>query len=458
MDNFVFSALVHNSILKTGSNAEVNGQKSKKIAKASKNKSLSSAAVGHAFHTSHIEPSVTKNSKDGTRRSASHVSKNEATKGVDNTRKTKKVLKDKIHDGPTDDLLKDVKGPGRELQKDALKKSQISTKNDVSNKGGNEEVQKAKLSLKTKNSLVSKGQTNGSGYVSGDLGDEDVAQPTKRRRLALEGMPEDRTTESSSTPIKGGNSDSVKSGHQVHTKRRAVRIFDEDEDEPKTPVHGKPSKVVDKVSHTSISVEEAAVVTEAVLGSPGVRESVHVKEPVSRPQHDILEVVEGKLHTPQKSSEEILKVFVSPVKSPFDAHTQMIESSKVKKTSGKVSGTISQKKGPSSVAYGDGQSSQTSEVNQRSKPVISAEKQKSTAKSSSRITDSAAVLRKPSDSNFLCGERCVRIHLNHCSFENCVHANFFWGSCYTLSDTGQNFKFFKQLHCLIQEKQIQASQ
>ncbi|KAK1438045.1 hypothetical protein QVD17_03846 [Tagetes erecta] len=401
----------HNSVLKTGSNVEVNGQKSKKIAKASKNKSLSSAGVGHAFQTSHIESSVTKNSKDGTRRSASHVSKNEVTMGVDNTRNTKKVLKDKTHDGLTDDLLKDVEGPGRELLKDAPKKSQISRKNDVSSKGGNEEVQKAKLISKTKNSLVVKGQTNGSGYGSRDLGDEDVAQPTKRRRLVLEDMSEDRTTESSSTPKKGENSDSVKSGPQVHMKRRAVRIFDEDEDEPKTPVHAKPSKVVDKVSHTSMSVEEVAVVTEAIQDSPGVRKSLHVKESVARPQHDILDVVEGKLHTPQKSSEEILKGFVSPVKSPFDAHNQMVESSKVKKTSSKVSGTISQKKGqsgsfkPSSGAYGGGQRSQNSEVNQRSKPVISAEKQKTTPKSSSRITDSGTVLRKPSDSNLLSGER-----------------------------------------------------
>ncbi|KAI3812328.1 hypothetical protein L1987_17035 [Smallanthus sonchifolius] len=443
----------HNTSSKTGSNLGTNRQKSKKIVKASKNnhddvdginKNLSSAGVGYQFQIGHVESSVTKNSKDGTRRSTSLVSKNEVTMGVtnpesgENIRKTKKILKDKTHVGPSDYILKDFEGTGRELLKDNVlnngvlhpakkskfsddspKKSQISRKNGVSSKGSNEEVQKTKPNSKTKNRLVLKGQTNDSDYGSGVLGDEDVAQPTKRRRLVLEGMSEDRTTERSSTPKKVENTDSVKSEPQVHIKRRAVRIIDEDEDEdePKTPVHGRSSKVADKVSYTSMSVEEVAVVTEAIQDSPGVRKSVHVKESVPKSQQDTLEVVEGKLHTPgkaeseKKSSEEILKGVISPVKSPFDAYNQMVEPSKANKTLGKVSGITSQKKSqsgsfkPSSGVYDGGHRSQNNAVNERVRPVISGEKQKMTPKSNSRVTDSATVLRKPSDNNLFSSER-----------------------------------------------------
>ncbi|KAJ0825138.1 putative CID domain-containing protein [Helianthus annuus] len=411
----------HNTNPKIGNNEETNGQKSKKIVKAPKdnhgvvdgiNKILSPASVGSAFQTSHIESSVNRN-KDGTQRSSSHVSKNDVTEGVanpdsgDNVRNTKKVLKDKTHAGLKDNVLNSgVLRPAKKSKysDDTLKKSQIFRKNDASSKGGNEEVKKRTPELKTKNRSVFKGQANGSRV----LGDEDAVQPTKRRRLVPEGMPEDRTTESSVTPKKGENTDYVKSKPQVHVRRRAVRIFDEDEDEPKTPVHGQSSKVVEKVSHTSVSVEEVAVVTEAIQDSPGVRKNLNAKESVAKSKQDIAEVAEEKLlHTPgkaeseKKSSEEILQVFISPVKSPFDTCNQMVECqpSKVNKTLGKVSGNISQKKDqsgsvkPSSGIYDGGHRSQNNST------------LKTTAKLSSRITDSAAVLRKTSDSNSLSSER-----------------------------------------------------
>ncbi|XP_076950609.1 ENHANCER OF AG-4 protein 2-like [Bidens hawaiensis] len=440
MDSISTSGTGHSTSSKLGANVERNEQKSNKIAKALKdnhdvvNKVFSPASTGSAFQTSHIESSIPKNSKGETKRSISHVSKNDVTVGVanhesgDNIRKTKKIL--------TDDLSKGDEGTGREhlkdnvlnngimhsakkfkLSDDVPKKSHIFRKNDVSSEGGNEEVKKATPNLNTKKRLVIKGQTNGSDYGSGVTGDKDVIQPTKRRRMVLEGMSEDGTTESSVTPKKGETTDSVKSRPQVHMKRRAVRIFDEDEDEPKTPMHGRSPKVVEKVLHNSVYVEEVAVSTEAIQDSPGVRKSVHVKESVPKFEQGIAEVVEGKLlHTPgkaeseKKSSEEILKMLVSPVKSPFDAYNQRVEPqpSKVNKTLGKVSGNSSQKKGQSaSVKPSNG--SQKNLVNERVRPVISGEKQntttKTTPKSSSRVADSATVLRKPSDIKTLSSER-----------------------------------------------------
>ncbi|KAI3694063.1 hypothetical protein L1987_77022 [Smallanthus sonchifolius] len=409
----------HNTDSKTRAEVETNGHKSKKIAKASKNnhdgadginKFNSPAGVGSAFltsHATHTAFSATESAKDGTRRNTSHVSKNEATVSVanqesgDNIKITKKPVIDKTHVGLTGDFLKDVEGTGRKMKSELglgkgnvlnngvmhpTKKSKFSDdpkKSQTYRK--NEEVRKSTLNLKTKNRVSSKGQTNGSD--SGVLGDEDVVPPTKRRRLVLEGMSSptllsENRTENSIKPKKGENSDSVKSGTQVPMNRRAVRICDDDEDEPKTPVHGRSTKVIDKVSHNLMSVEEV-VVTEPIQDSPSLKKSVHVKESVSSSQQDITEVVEGKLrHTLGKAepenntSEEILKKFVSPIKSPFDAYNQMVEPSKVNKSLGKVSGNVPQNKGqsgPSKAAigtYDSGHRSKNNAVSEKSRDVV----------------------------------------------------------------------------------------
>ncbi|XP_076891028.1 ENHANCER OF AG-4 protein 2-like [Bidens hawaiensis] len=417
---------------KTGVKVETNGQKSKKTAKVSKNNHDGVDGINKVNSPTGVS-CATENTNDGKRRTASHVSTDVATVGVANqdSRDSIKRTKNKTHGGLTSDLSKDVEGTGRKTKSelglgnnnvsnngvlhptkkskfsdDTLKKSQMDRKN---------EVRKSTLHLKTKNRLTSKGQTNGSGVI----GDEDVVPINKRRRLVLEDMSSptsmsENRSESSVTPKKGENTDSVKSGIQVPVKRRAVRICDEDE--PKTPVHGRPSKVVDKASHPSTTVEEVAVVTEAIQGSPSLRKTVHVKEPVPNSQKDITETVEGKLiHTPgktepeNKSSEEILMKFVSPIKSRSDANNKTAEPSKVSKSLGKASVNVSQKKGQSgsskaSIGINDsGHHSKNTAVSERSSAVFSGEKQnvtlKTTPKSTSRVNDSAAVLKKPSDSN-----------------------------------------------------------
>lgn len=454
-DSISTSGAGHNYNSKSGVKVETNGKNSKKIERAPKkknegddalNKIHSPTGVSYAFQTSHTESTIMEKAKDGIRRSSSHGSKNEVTVGMvksgsgGNLKKTKKILKEKTHAGVADDSSKDVEGGPTERKGNSVeltgrkkdvnngvlhpsKRSKVSDdapkrpltyrKDDVSCKGGNE-VTNSTPSLKAKNRLPSKVQINGP--VSGDPGSEDVLPPTKRRRRVPEHMSgstlmsEDRIPESIITPKKGENNDSVKSGTQVPVKRRAVRICDDDEDEPKTPVHGR--------SHIAMS-EESAAVTEAIKTSPAVRNSsLHAKEFVSNSQQDITEVVEGKFcHSPvkpeseKKSSEEVLKVFVSPIKSPFDAYNKMVEPHKVNKSLGKFSGNVPQKKGQtgpfkaSSGIHDGGHRSQSNTVNERSRPSISGEKQKSTPKSSSRVTDTAAVLRKPSDSNLLSSER-----------------------------------------------------
>ncbi|KAL8208158.1 hypothetical protein R6Q57_007570 [Mikania cordata] len=454
VDSIYTSGAGHGTNSNTGTNIETNGQKSKKFAKASKNnhdcvignnKINSPAGISSTFSTSHIthtEFSATENTKDGTRRNMSHVSKNKATVGAtnqeshDKIKKTKKFVIDEKHVALTDDLLKDVEGTGRKTKSelgpgkgivlnngvlhptkkskfldDTPKKSQIYRNND--------EVRKSMLNSKTKNRLSSKGDTNGSD--PGVFGEEDVVPSTKRRRLVLEDVSsptqisEKRTPESDIKPNIGEN-DSVKSGTQMPTKRSVVQICDNEEDKPKTPVQGRSTKVVDKISHTSMSI---AVVTAAIQVSPSLRTSVHVKEYVPNSQKGFAEVDEGKFcHTPgkaepeNKSSEEILKKFVSPVKSPFDACSQTVEHSKVNKSLSKISGNVFQKKGQSGSSkatstgnYDSANHSKNNALNDRSKAVFSGEKQKFTpktaSKSSTQVNDSAAVLRKPSDNSLL---------------------------------------------------------
>ncbi|KAI3502006.1 hypothetical protein L1887_30037 [Cichorium endivia] len=386
------------SNLKSGMKVETNGQKSNNIERSSKkkhdgddgmNKIHSPAGVSSSVQTSHPESTLIENSKDGMQRSSSHGSKNEATVGG-NIKKTKKLLKPKTHLGVANDLSKDVEGKDSVVNNgvshptkrpkcsdDTPKKSQTYRKNEVTGKGGNEEVKKSTPSLKTK-----KTQTNG--VDSGVVGDEDVLPPTKRRKQVPE----------SSTPKKGEIT-------QVPLKRRAVRIFDDDEDDPKTPVHGKSAKGVDSIPHISAPIEEVATVTEAIQDSPNVK-NLKPSSPTSLV--NITGVVEGKFHhTPEKAesekkpSEEALKVLVSPVKSPM-----VVDPLKANKSLGKVSGNVPQKKVQSfKPSSGIPDRSQNNTVNERSRPVVSGDKQKSNRKSTSRPTDSSAVLRKPSDSNVL---------------------------------------------------------
>nr|GEY59980.1 hypothetical protein [Tanacetum cinerariifolium] len=133
----------------------------------------------------------------------------------------------------------------------------------------------------------------------------------------------------------------------------------------------------------------------------------------------------------KKSSQEVMKALVSPSKSPFDARYQMVEPLKGNKTLGMVSGNVSQKKGQSGSlktstgVHDSGHRSHNNAVNERSRPVISGDKPRSTpkstaistskfnskstpksaSKSTSRVIDTAAVLRNPSDSSLLSSER-----------------------------------------------------
>ncbi|KAL4569992.1 hypothetical protein LXL04_025641 [Taraxacum kok-saghyz] len=386
----------------SGLKVETNGQKSNKIERASKKRHDGDDGLNKMHspaQTNHLESTVSENSKDGIRRVSSHGIKNEESPELgDNIKTTKKVLKAKTKSEPgvgkdnavNNGVLHPTKRP--KCTDDASKKPQTYRKL------GNEEVKKSTSSLKTKNRVTSsKGQTNG--VDSGSVGDEDapIPPPTKRRKQVVE--PTSMSGGETSTPKKNESSEAVKST-QPPLKRRAVRIFDDDEDDPKTPVHEKSTKAVD--SNISVPVEEASTVTEPVQDSSPIVKTLKPSPPTSL-QH--ITAVEGQFrHTPEKPesekkpSEDALKVLVSPIKSPM-----VVESLKANKLSNKVSGNTPQKKvhiqAGAIKSFSD--RCQNTAVNERSKPAVSNEKQKSNRKSTSRMTESTAVLRKPTDTNML---------------------------------------------------------
>lgn len=437
-------------------------------------------------------------------------------------KKTKKLLKDKIHSGVADNLHKDAEGCSKEQdtvelsgrkakpelgQKhnlvsnetshpikrskcadDVAKGShQPSRKTDVANKAVNTEFKRSTSRLKSENHLVPRRLTGGN-FDSSVPGDEDDLPPTKRRRRALEAMSgstlifEERTVRSSITLKNDLPSDNLKSpAAQLPTKRRAVRLCDDDDDEePKTPVHGGSARKVDAPSRISDSAKTTAVRSEKPMhGQPsgrdlGIIETDSLKEfsssakflresvspssqqDAERPKKAITEQVPcssgiikseklsskeikavlisptseqdierpkkaiagqvrpspGKVESEKISSKEVKPVLSSPKRSPLLADTSVpaVEPLKSNKSSGKV-GNVTQKKAQAGSAKGSGGISdslhhtQTQAPNEKSKALFSGERQKTTPKSSSWVTDSAFVGGKLMDNNALSGER-----------------------------------------------------
>ncbi|RVW65212.1 hypothetical protein CK203_035774 [Vitis vinifera] len=117
--------------------------------------------------------------------------------------------------------------------------------------------------LKVDNSMASEAET---GTVGSDVpGDEDVLPLSKRRRRALEAMSDSATLtpevkiEKNSVVLKNDalHSKSAKPLHtQLKRKRRTIcRFEDDDDEEPKTPVHG-PSRNVNTPSRISNSIKD----------------------------------------------------------------------------------------------------------------------------------------------------------------------------------------------------------
>lgn len=447
-----------------------------------------------------------------TKDSSQHVSKSDLKGSVT---KPKQLLKDKIHLLP-DDVGKDAEGAfteqdrveisGRKIgaqlgqgkqnlvtnevsrtarrskgvdgSTEAAKGSmQSNRKNDVlDNKA---ELKRPSSKVKAENHLVPKGQ---SGYIdSNSPGDEDVLPATKRHRRALDSVSGTSVATSEDKIRKGSTSlktdlsgsDKIRSPFTKVHRRRAVRLCDDDDDEePKTPVHGGSAKKVDAASRSDFSkdnvIQGSAKKVEAASRSSdiskdnvvqgetctndqpsernsGGREDGPSKEYVSSAKllnetlspsshQNVERPKKGVTPSPRKiesekiSSKEAKPDFISPKRSPMSvsAAKPLVEPLKAIKASGKVSGNVTPKKVQAgstkgSIVVSDGLNhSQSQATNERSKPAFPGERLKSTPKLSSRLNDSAAVAAKRMEVNVLPSERYAR---NYCSL-HCTHGCF----------------------------------
>ncbi|KAL7163115.1 hypothetical protein ACSBR2_039250 [Camellia fascicularis] len=362
-----------------------------------------------------------------------------------------------------DSIINEVSHPAKrskraDLANDAPKGSlQTDKKNDsrsfkvLEKKTDNPELKRSLSRLKTENRSASRVLT---GSLSSNIpSDEDALPPTKRRRWAFEAISDsaivtsDSKTGKFSVAIKNdvSCSDKVKSPvTQSHTKRRAVRLFDEDDDEePKTPIHAgsaskihAPSGVSDCIKNTDVqnegsvhdrpSVRDSGEV-EAEVGPskdcipsakvPNESSSPNPEQPVEKmPKKAIAAHVSHspvKLELERVSAMEAKQILGSPRKSPWLGATNkpVPEPLKGNRPSIKVAGAGNPKKtqtgsGKALGMVSDGSNySQNQVKTQRSKPISSGERSKSTPKSNVQADDSAPVTGNTRENNSFTAER-----------------------------------------------------
>ncbi|CAK9158039.1 unnamed protein product, partial [Ilex paraguariensis] len=313
----------------------------------------------------------------------------------------------------------------------------------VEGKADNAEIKKPALRGEVENRLASRAQT---GSVDANTpSDEDGLPPTKRRRWALEA-----TSGSSTYEGKAGKgsaafrsdlscSGNVKSSvTPLHTKRRAVRLYGgDDDDEPRTPIHAGSVKKVHAHSHVSEYVKNTDAHVEGSIhdrpcvrdsgilengpskelippaklngsSSPNPQQTVEKRPKKSTDSHAVLSP--GNLGPDKVSSAEAKPVLFSPNNSPF-ATKPVFEPHKANKSSAKVSGSVSQKKVPTGPYKGSEVVSNALNYTrnqatiEKSKPISSGERQKSTPKSNLRVNDSSLVAGNPMECKSLSIDR-----------------------------------------------------
>ncbi|TKY67746.1 ENHANCER OF AG-4 protein 2 [Spatholobus suberectus] len=271
------------------------------------------------------------------------------------------------------------------------------------------ELKKSTPNLKTEKSLPSRGQIGGAGS---DDSVHELLPGTKHHSQVQQVMPDssgiasDEKKERSSLRLKGDtNNVMIK---QVERKRRAVCLFDgDDDDEPKTPVHGGAAKnikasSVSEVKKSNNAHSEKSDVAQLAQRNFSELEDTHLKEPSSQLHNDSLLIKQPlkekddetiPVHVPHSPEKLDLKQFlstvaklssVSPLKSPqsLPATKSNAERNKASKLSLKVSSNATQKRadhGSSKSSHNLG-SSQNQVATHKKKFASSAEISKTTPK------------------------------------------------------------------------------
>ncbi|XVF29117.1 hypothetical protein REPUB_Repub15cG0092000 [Reevesia pubescens] len=316
------------------------------------------------------------------------------------------------------------------MKNDASKGSLVKNmkSNSPSSKNVNEKAAKqSQLKKPTSHVLALRAPTSISSDVSGD---EALLSLSKRRWQALEAMSDSASLNSDDkigkNPVELKNDTSSSSNvkfpaTQLSKRRRAVCLFDDEEEEdPKTPVHGgsvRNVKVTSVVSYASKSIDVNDASANNAQRSVGVsirNENSGPKETSSQLANDFVSPIQPQTverrpstHasvTPERSESEQLPskeaklVLISPRKSPHPVPaTKLVEQHRTTKATVKVSSNGIQKKAPSGSFKGSGvasdgsKSSQNQVLSQRFRPASSLERLKSTPKEISRVNDTAFV-------------------------------------------------------------------
>ncbi|XP_052204558.1 ENHANCER OF AG-4 protein 2 isoform X2 [Diospyros lotus] len=311
-------------------------------------------------------------------------------------------------------------GSGEALQKN--RKNISRSAKVLDRKADNTELKRSTPRLKTENHSASTVQAIS--LSSRIPSDEDALPPTKRQRRVFETMSgsafttSDDKTEKSSAALKN---DTVSSGKlkspasHSHTRRRAVRLFDEDdEEEPRTPVHGgsvrkilAPVCVPDHMNNANVQTESFSVVQPSVGDSHGAgglsKESLPSSELLNessspnteqlvekRPKKPIapnISISPRQLELERVSSKESRQNLISPGKSPLSGPA------KANRSLLKVSGAGIQKKtqtgsGKALDSISDSLNYSRNQVTtERNKPIYSGERSKGASKSVVKIND-----------------------------------------------------------------------
>lgn len=371
---------------------------------------------------------------------------------IGSDRKGKKLLKEKKHSEAVDDGQMDAEVIFED-HNEVISRKKMKFQHDHEKQASrrNESSFPAKMDNIESKRLISGGKAERQPFrvqpstnESYQSTDEDDLPPTKRHRRAIGVM-------SSSTSISENRlGASHKNGFvhpnkvrspimQLPTKRRAVRLCDDNDDElPKTPIHvgfthkvsvtpcvsdskNKNVKRGESYTYGQMVVRNSGRVEDEVkeqvqssqvsnkASSPTAQQSLEKRTTESSAEH----VSPGppQLDTEKIPFVEAKPVLVSPKRSPQSITATRPLADPQKKHFSKVPGSISQKKVPSGANRGLTTasdvltSSHNQSISERSKPTSSGEQRKTTPNSDSQNNDSVLSVGNPDESITSPGER-----------------------------------------------------
>ncbi|CAN4123790.1 unnamed protein product [Withania somnifera] len=249
-------------------------------------------------------------------------------------------------------------------------------------------------------------------------GEDDILPPSKRHRWALEAM-------SSSSPVP-----------QLPTKRRAVRLCEDDENEkPKTPIHGgsiktdaisrvrnsakKPDLSLGTASTDQLSVKDSGTIENSSIKEHAPSFRLHKELPARIGQKNVekkripteasVSCSPGKFGTAKASSRESKSDMISPKKSPGFTAKPASELQKGAKLPGKPQSdhrklVVGSNTG-NIVGVDNLNPSRDQPINERCKMISTSERKKTTPRSISSITEPVLMLGNPVESMSIRTER-----------------------------------------------------